>query len=131
MEFLTPVVPMRGYDYNAKFGNNFALLNMEFRFPMLGFLAAGPIPLFQTFFGTAFMDVGSAWGWDWNDRYVKFQAFERDSVGRLKTRDLLVGTGVGTRMVLLYFLVRLDIAWSYNLEGFSRPKYYFSLGYDF
>lgn len=131
LEFLTPIVPMRGYNYNAKFGNNFALLNAEFRFPMLGFLAAGPVPLFQTFFGSAFVDVGSAWGWDWNNKYVKFQAFDRDAGGSLKTRDLLVGTGFGARMVILYFLVRLDIAWAYNLQGFSAPKYYFSLGYDF
>lgn len=131
LQFLTPVVPMRGYNYNARFGNNFALLNMEFRFPMFGFLAAGPIPLFQTFFGTAFVDVGSAWGWDWYDRYVKFQAFDRDGGGSLKTRDLLVGTGFGVRMVILYFLVKLDVAWSYNLQSFSAPKYYISLGYDF
>ncbi|MCL5020094.1 MAG: hypothetical protein M1339_00200 [Bacteroidetes bacterium] len=122
---------MRGYNYNAKFGNNFTLVNMEFRFPMLGFLAAGPIPLFQTFFGSAFMDVGSAWGWDWYGKYVKFQAFDRDRGGSLETRDLLIGTGVGARMVILYFLLRLDIAWSYNLQHFSAPKYYFSLGYDF
>lgn len=131
LQFLTPVVPMRGYNYNAKFGNNFALLNMEFRFPMLGFLSAGPLPLFQTFFGTAFMDVGSAWGRDWNNKYVKFQAFDWDREGNLETRDLLVGTGVGVRMVLLYFLVRLDIGWSFNMHNFSPPQYYFSLGYDF
>ncbi|MCL4540471.1 MAG: hypothetical protein M1378_12885, partial [Bacteroidetes bacterium] len=63
--------------------------------------------------------------------YVKFQAFDHDLNGDLETRDLLVGTGTGVRMVFLYFLVRLDIAWSYNLQHFSRPQYYFSLGYDF
>ncbi len=131
LEFLTPVVPMRGYNYNAKFGNNFALLNMELRFPMLGIFTAGPIPLLQTLFGTAFVDVGSAWGYDWNNNYVKFQAFDHSLSGSLETRDLLVGTGVGARMVILYFLVRMDIAWSYNLQHFSRPQYYFSLGYDF
>lgn len=131
LEFLTPVVPMRGYNYNARFGNNFALVNMEFRFPMFGFLAAGPIPLFQTFFGAAFVDVGSAWGFDWNNNYVKFQAFDHDLNGNLETRDLLVGTGLGTRFVILYFLVKLDVAWSFNLQNFSPPKYYFSLGYDF
>lgn len=131
LQFLTPVVPMRGYNYNAKFGNNFALVNMEFRFPMFGFLSAGPLPLLQTFFGTTFVDVGSAWGRDWYDRYVKFQAFDRDPSGNLETRDLLIGTGVGVRMVLLYFLVRLDIGWNFNLQRFSAPNYYFSLGYDF
>jgi Tol biopolymer transport system component len=131
LEFLTPVVPMRGYNYNAKFGNNFALLNMELRFPMFGFLSAGPIPLFQSLFGTAFADIGSAWGYDWNNNYVSFQAFDRDNKGNLKTRDLLIGTGFGARMVILYFLVRLDIAWNFNMQHFSRPQYYFSLGYDF
>ncbi len=131
LQFLTPVVPMRGYNYNAKFGNNFALANLELRFPMLGFLSAGPLPLFQTLFGTTFIDVGSAWGKDWYNRYVKFQAFDRDRSGNLETRDLLIGTGFGVRMVLLYFLVRLDVAWSFNLQHFSRPNYYFSLGYDF
>ncbi len=129
--FLTPVVPMRGYNYNAKFGNNFALLNMEFRFPMLGLLAPGGIALFQTLFGTAFVDIGSAWGYDWYHNYVKFQAFDRDLQGGLETRDLLIGTGFGARMVVLYFLLRLDVAWRFNLQGFSSPSYYFSLGYDF
>ncbi len=138
LEFLTPVVPMRGYDYNAEFGNNFALLNMEFRFPMLGFLSAGPIPLFESFFGTTFLDVGSAWGVNefpgYNPNaspvYQKFQPFGHDADGNLVTKDLLVGTGVGARMVVLYFLVRLDIAWAFNLHDFSPPHYYFSLGYD-
>ncbi len=131
LAFLTPVVPMRGYNYSSEFGNNFALVNMELRFPMLGFLAAGPVPLLQTFFGNAFLDVGSAWGYDWYNNYKKFQAFDHDSQGNLKTRDLLIGTGVGARMVVLYFLLRLDIAWAYNIRHFSPPRYYFSLGYDF
>lgn len=139
LEFLTPVVPMRGFDYNAKFGNNFGLLNMELRFPMFGFLSAGPLPLFETLFGTAFVDVGSAWGW--NDYpgysqvatpiYQKFQPFDHDANGNLETRDLLVGTGFGARIVILYFLLRFDVAWAYNIQDFSPPHYYFSLGYDF
>lgn len=139
LQFLTPVVPMRGFDYNAKFGNNFALLNMELRFPMFGFLSAGPLPLFETLFGTAFVDVGSAWGWNNYPGYSqiaapiyqKFQPFDHDANGNLETRDLLVGTGFGARMVVLYFLLRLDVAWAYNIQSFSPPHYYFSLGYDF
>jgi len=139
LEFLTPVVPMRGFDYNAEFGNNFALLNMELRFPMFGFLSAGPLPLFETLFGTAFVDMGSAWGWNnypgydqlATPVYQKFQPFDHDANGNLETRDLLIGTGFGARMVVLYFLLRLDVAWAYNIQSFSQPHYYFSLGYDF
>lgn len=139
LQFLTPVVPMRGYDYNAEFGNNFTLVNMELRFPMLGILQAGPIPLLESLFGAAFMDVGSAWGW--NDYpgysqtaarvYQKFQAFDHDSSGNLETKDLLIGTGFGARLVVLGFLLRLDIGWAYTFQHFSPPHYYFSLGYDY
>jgi hypothetical protein len=27
--------------------------------------------------------------------------------------------------------LRLDVAWAWNVDGFSSPKYYFSLGADF
>ncbi len=139
LEFLTPVVPMRGYDYNAEFGNNFTLVNMELRFPMFGFVEAGPIPLFESLFSTIFVDVGSAWGWNdypgYNPNatpvYQKFQAFGHDENGKLETKDLLIGTGFGPRLVVLGFLLRLDIAWAYNIQGFSPPHYYFSLGYDY
>ncbi|MFZ1082539.1 MAG: biopolymer transporter Tol [Candidatus Kryptoniota bacterium] len=139
LQFLTPVVPMRGYDYNAEFGNNFTLVNMELRFPMFGFLEAGPVPLFESLFGAAFVDVGSAWGWNNYPGYSqtaapvyqKFQAFDHDSSGNLETRDLLIGTGFGARMVILGFLLRLDIGWAYNIQNFSPPHYYFSLGYDY
>ncbi len=42
-----------------------------------------------------------------------------------------MGTGVGARVYFLYFLLRFDVAWAYNIDGFARPKFYFSLGADF
>jgi Tol biopolymer transport system component len=125
--FLTAGIPLRGYDYNARIGTKYLLSNTEFRFPFFGYFAAGPLPVFfESLSGVIFLDCGSAWNGP-----SDFRATNRDSSGNLYLQDLLVGTGYGVRMILMGFLVKLDIAYAYNLQGFSSPKYYFSLGEDF
>jgi outer membrane protein assembly factor BamA len=125
--FLTPVVPLRGYNYNARAGTKYGLVNLEMRYPFLKYLVAGPLPIaFQNITGVAFVDAGGAW----TDN-SSFRASTRNAEGVRVPQDLLIGTGVGARVFLLYFLVRFDIAWQYTYHGFSEPKYYFSLGSDF
>lgn len=124
--FLTSGVPLRGYIYNTKIGTKYFILNTEFRFPLLGYLSAGPLPIFwQTLTGVFFLDLGSAW-------YGKkdFQAFAKNENGTYM-KDLLGGTGYGIRFIFLGFLVKLDVGWWFNLQGTSRPRYYISLGTDF
>jgi Tol biopolymer transport system component len=124
--FLTSGIPLRGYNYNARMGTKYAVANMEFRFPLLGYLTAGPLPVFfQSFNGLFFLDVGAAW----NGR-EDFRAFARDGDGSVRMQDLLMGTGYGARMIFLGFLLKMDVAWSFNLQHFSAPKYYFSVGAD-
>ncbi|MBC8044342.1 MAG: PD40 domain-containing protein [Rhizobacter sp.] len=124
--FTTPAIPMRGFNYNARNGTNFALMNMELRFPFLQYLAVGPIPIpFYYVQGAVFLDVGSAWTGD------NFKLSSVGDDGKSRLNDLLVGTGWGVRTVVLYFPVRFDMAWSYDLQGFSQPKYYISIGTDF
>lgn len=124
--FLTPALPLRGYNYAEKIGTKYSLLNLELRMPLIRYLVTGPIPLlFQNILGAAFIDAGSAW-----DDTKKLQLIGREN-GTIVTKDLLMGTGVGARIFFLYFLVRFDVAWTYNLNSFSAPKYYFSLGADF
>jgi Tol biopolymer transport system component len=125
--FLTAGIPLRGYIYNTKIGTKYFLLNNEIRFPFLGYLAAGSLPvIWQSLTGILFLDLGSAW-------YSKesFQAFAKNSEGKTYMKDLLGGTGTGVRIILLGFLVRFDVGWSFNLQGFSRPQYYISLGTDY
>ncbi|MGE5410328.1 MAG: hypothetical protein ACM3MI_05150, partial [Clostridiales bacterium] len=124
--FLTPALPLRGYNYAEQIGTKYALMNLELRMPLIRYLVTGPIPiLFQNILGVAFLEMGSAWT---NNKSLKF--FNRDA-GYTKTQDLLAGTGFGARMFFLYFLLRFDVAWQYNLNSFSAPRYYFSLGADF
>lgn len=124
--FLTSGVPLRGYIYNTKIGTKYFLLNTEFRFPLLGYISAGPLPVFwQTLTGVFFLDLGSAWYSNKN-----FQALAKNENGTYM-KDLLGGTGYGIRFIFLGFLVKVDVGWWFNLQGTSRPKYYFSLGTDF
>lgn len=124
--FSTPVLPLRGYNYNHRSGSKFALMNAEFRFPLFRYLIFGALPLgFQNIQGAIFTDIGTAWT---NNKTLQF--FHKEN-GSLATKDLLVGVGMGTRLFFLYFPLKFDVAWEYNLQKFSKPRYYISLGADF
>ncbi|MBI5463395.1 MAG: PD40 domain-containing protein, partial [Ignavibacteriales bacterium] len=125
--FLTPVLPLRGFNYNVQNGTRFALANLELRFPLVRYLIFGALPLgFANILGAAFVDVGSAWS-----NTQAWRAFGSDPNGATVLRDLLVGTGVGTRLFFFGRPLRIDVAWNFNWQGFSTPMYYFSLGPEF
>lgn len=124
--FLTPALPLRGYDYAERIGTHYGLLNLELRMPIIRYLLTGGLPLFfQNIIGVAFIDAGSAW-----DNTGKLKMIGKNENGSTVTNDLLLGTGVGFRFNFI-MLWRLDIAWKYNLDKFSQPRYYLSLGLDF
>ncbi|MFH1198438.1 MAG: BamA/TamA family outer membrane protein, partial [bacterium] len=124
--FFTPALPMRGYNYAEQIGSKYTLLNLELRMPLIRYLLTGPLPLlFQNVLGTVFLDAGTAW-----DDNKKLKLFGENSSGNIVTDDLLLATGVGWRIYFI-FLWRFDVAWSYDMQKFSKPKYYISLGVDF
>lgn len=124
--FSSPVMPLRGYNYNFRSGSKFALMNAELRFPLFRYLILGLLPLgFQNIQGVIFADAGTVWS---NNKTLQF--FQKNN-GSLQTKDLLLSTGIGTRLFLLYFPLKLDIAWTYNLQKWSMPKYMISIGADF
>ncbi len=125
--FLTPVLPLRGYNYNARNGTRYAITNLELRFPLVRYFILGALPIgFQNILGTAFLDVGSAWS-----DTKQWKAFTRDRGGNVRAKDLLIGTGFGSRLFFLGFPLRIDVAWQFDGRNFSPPFYYFSLGADF
>lgn len=124
--FLSPALPLRGYDYAERLGSKYGLLNLELRIPIIRYLLTGGLPLFfQNILGVAFIDAGSAW-----DNTNKLKLIGKNENGSTVTKDLLIGTGVGFRLYML-FLWRLDIAWKYDLNKFSVPRYLISIGLDF
>jgi outer membrane protein assembly factor BamA len=125
--FSTPVMPLRGFNYDYRSGTKFALLNAEFRFPLFRYLIFGLLPLgFQNIQGVLFTDIGSVW------THNKDLQFFRERIdGSTVTKDLLIGLGMGTRLFFMYFPLKFDVAWQYNMQRFSKPIYYISLGADF
>jgi Tol biopolymer transport system component len=125
--FLTPVLPLRGYDSNRENGTHFGVANFELRFPLVRYLIFGALPVgFQNILGTVFFDVGSAW-----TETKQWQGFTTDPDGSTVTKDLLMGTGFGTRLFFFGFPLRIDVAWRFRGTSFSEPFYYFSLGADY
>jgi hypothetical protein len=125
--FLTPVLPMRGHNYNALYGTNYALMNFEMRYPLIRYFVGGPLPLaLQNIMGVMFLDVGSAW-----DDFSEWRGVRRNQFGNYETEDLLIGTGFGARFIIFGLLLRFDMAWNYNLDSWSKPLYYWSLALDF
>ncbi|HLP15646.1 MAG TPA: BamA/TamA family outer membrane protein, partial [Bacteroidota bacterium] len=125
--FLSPALPLRGYNYNVKNGTRFGLMNYELRFPFIRYLVTGGLPLaFQNVTGAFFTDIGSSWTSD-----KAYRAVGTNAEGQTVTQDLLIGMGTGIRIYLFGLPLKIDVAWSYDINGFSTPKYYFSLGGDF
>lgn len=129
--FNKPGMPLRGFDINQENGSKYFIANAELRFPLFRALLAGPIPiLFQSVQGAFFYDVGSAW--DNNFSMIGID----NLVDQNRVIDhLMMSTGIGIRMAVLGFPLKIDIAWA-NLRGntvfhFAPPRYLFSLGYDF
>ncbi|MDD8019456.1 MAG: BamA/TamA family outer membrane protein, partial [Bacteroidota bacterium] len=118
---------LRGYNYNVKNGTKFGLINYELRYPFIQYLVTGGLPIaFNNITGATFLDVGSAWTKD-----KAFKGIGKNDQGTTVTQDLLVGTGFGLRLIIFGMPLKIDVAWSYNYDTFSPPKYYFSLGGDF
>ena len=118
------VMPLRGSDYYELIGTRFALLNTELRFPFIQALLMGwPLPiLIQNVAGSLFLDVGAVW-----DK-SNFQATQIDAAGNrvLHQDHLKAGYGAGVNFGLFGMYFRLDVAWGFDLQGSTKPKYYFS-----
>lgn len=132
---------MRGYPQNARNGNTYAVFNGEVRVPIFSTFTNRPIQsaFLRHMQVVGFMDVGSAWnGLLPNaDANTRTYTLGPDNQGQNVILNLNVtgqsglamGYGAGLRTMLLSYFMRLDAAW--NIEGRTKPIWYFSLGTDF
>jgi hypothetical protein len=119
---------LHGYDYDEFYGNRMFLANWELRFPLIDRLemAFPPLALYGIR-GAFFFDAGAAW-----DKGEEFKAVERSDYALVKLKDLKASLGVGTRINLYPFLIRLDLAWPTDLMMMKRdPVVSFTLGSEF
>ncbi len=85
--------------------------------------------MFGNIRGHAFVDVGAAWDSSkefssnsWPERY--------GSNDTAKFSPWVVTSGLGVKINLGYFLLRVESAWDKNPSGYSKPQWYLSLGPD-
>lgn len=120
---------VRGFRDFSRLGSSAAFTNLEFRFPFITALGVvGPLPLgFFNLRGAAFADVGAVWNED-----ERLRLSQRDPVtGTRRAQDLMLSAGVGARSNLGFLLLKLDVAWPYDLDQWGRPRYHFSLSPQF
>lgn len=113
---------IRGYEEEDE-GSKKLIFSTEMRFPLIDNLnLAFPFPIYLFGIrGSAFIDIGAVW-----DDEADFTIYKDE-----KLQDLKMGFGFGPRLNVGYFIVKLDIAWSTDLEYASSPTYYISLSPDF
>ena len=123
--------PLRGARFAERFGNTTSLFNIEVRFPFINYLALGfPLKMiFGNIRGHAFMDIGAAW--DDKDEFSsnKWPGRYGNNVSG-NYSPWVTTAGLGTKINLGYFLLKIEMAWDRNPNGYSKPQWYFSLGPD-
>ena len=123
--------PLRGSLYYEHIGTRFALVNLEFRFPLIRYLILGwPLPLgFQNIRGVVFMDVGSAW---YGNEPFKPASFKSQGLIKLNREQASAGFGFGARLNMGFFLIKYDLAWKTDFAVTERkPVHYFTVGAEF
>jgi len=141
--FQAVATSLRGYNQQARNGNNFAVLNSEFRLPVLTTFLKRPIQsaILKNLQLVAFVDAGSAWVGFLPDAANTTQNYTFSTGGTMPAYQsnlmlatpyglgLGVGYGGGLRTTLFGYFIRVDAAW--NIDGIKKPIWYFSLGTDF
>ena len=123
--------PLRGARFAERYGNTTSLFNIEVRFPFINYLALGfPLKMiFGNIRGHAFVDIGAAW--DNADEFSSNIWPSRYGPNVSGNYSPWVSTaGLGTKINLGYFLLKIEMAWDRNSNGYSKPQWYFSLGPD-
>lgn len=125
--YSTFVTPFRGGDYYEASGTRFAMANLEFRYPLIKYLALGwPLPIaLRNIRGALFLDTAGSW---YDDR---FRGTTLSQSGDVMLQDLMMGYGLGARVNLGILLLRWDVAWRTYWNRTDKPRYYFSLGAEF
>jgi outer membrane protein assembly factor BamA len=130
--FATPVLPLRGFGFNEAAGDRFALVNAEARMPLVAALLPGPFPFVALYNlqAVAFVDAGVIADGRLSPWRTPTDPETSEALPRVLD-DVLVGTGVGLRTILLGYPIRADWSWPYDGRRFGSARTYLSVGLDF
>ena len=130
---------LRGFSQNIRNGTNFAVANMELRFPVISYFSRKPInnDFLKNFQIIGFFDAGMAWSglnpYGGNNAYNNdyHEQYPVTIIINNKNNPLVAGYGVGIRSKLLGYFVRADWAWGINNGEIQKMMFYLSLSLDF
>jgi hypothetical protein len=122
--FRTVATNARGFKINARNGNSYAVVNTEFRMPVLRYIFTRSHSNFvRNFQIITFFDAGTAW--------QGLNPFNEASPFNYFRDPIVYGYGFGARTLLFGYFVRLDYAWGVETRQVQDPRIYFSIGMDF
>lgn len=137
--YQTLATNMRGFDQNARNGNNFVVINSELRFPVFRYFFNRPLKsdFINNFQIVGFGDLGLAWAGE--DPYSENNSFYiryiQDGSLWIKIREqkepLIGGFGFGARTRIFGYFLRGDVAWGVEDRRVLPAKFYISLSLDF
>ncbi|MCL2039582.1 MAG: hypothetical protein FWG85_04035 [Bacteroidetes bacterium] len=114
------IMPLRGWAVFHHNANSFAMVNAEYRFPLLLAFGTGGLPLVvQGIMGNVFCDAGFAFNKD-----IKVKEMQYGD-------EIFLSMGTGIRAIFLGLPIKFDIAWRRDYSGWSSPNYLISIGLDF
>ena len=130
---------LRGFNQNIRNGTNFAVSNMELRFPVISYFSRKPInnEFLKNFQIVGFFDAGMAWSglrpFGGNNAYDNDYREQYPVTVILNNRNnpLVAGYGFGVRSKLFGYFVRADWAWGINNGEIQKMMFYLSLSLDF
>jgi len=134
---------LRGFDYATLYGNSVAMVNAEFRVPLIRALSSGPITsnFFRNLQFTAFYDIGTSWtgALPFNaQNSVRKRVVPDDPSGSPFLIELneylnpwLYSYGVGLRTMMLGYYMKFDLAWPVENYTVKDPRVFVTLGFDF
>ncbi|MFC1851843.1 BamA/TamA family outer membrane protein [candidate division CSSED10-310 bacterium] len=118
---------LRGYKYNELVGNNVAVMNLEFRFPLIDIILIPFLGAFTNVRGAFYWDFGAAW---FDEEDPTF--WEHTAEDGFHFVDLKSSQGFGIYWNLGYFELRFDWARKTNFNEFQGDWVYaFTIGRSF
>jgi hypothetical protein len=130
---------LRGFSQNIRNGTNFAVTNMELRFPIISYFSRKPInnDFLKNFQIVGFFDAGMAWSglkpFDGTNAYENdyHEQYPVTVILNNRNNPLVAGYGFGVRTKLFGYFIRADWAWGINNGEIQKMMFYLSLSLDF
>lgn len=132
---------LRGFEYGTLFGNSVLLGNVELRVPLIRALSNGPVSsnFLRNLQFVAFYDIGTSWSG--KPPFTSENSVSYEQIGDWRSKfeiklknyinPWLYSYGVGARTVILGYYMKFDLAWPVENYEVSKPKFFFTLGFDF